>query len=132
MLIKLEYPSKLILMLMRADGNEILNKINEMYHIEESHNTTDAWNSYYILYHSLCKILDKFKTAILAEGSSLKFSQDSELLNIINKIVVDKNNLSMTDLCQMKENKVFNTDTEKFIILTINQYDPENSEIFNN
>lgn len=82
MLYKLEYPGKLILMLLRADGNEVLNKINENYHIfKETNKSCDntTWNDYFILYENLCKVLDKFKTAILAESSSLKFSQDSEV-----------------------------------------------------
>jgi hypothetical protein len=37
-----------------------------------------------------------------------------------------------TSICEMKENKVFNTDTEKFIILNINTYDNEAGKILNN
>ncbi len=78
---KLEYPSKLILLLLRADGNETLNRINESYHIfKENHpNCEEVWENYFSLYDNLCKILDKFKTAAISEGLSLKFSQDAEV-----------------------------------------------------
>jgi hypothetical protein len=85
LLYNLEYPGKLILMLLRADGNETFNKINESYHIYKETNKgcdNTTWDSYFILYENICKVLDKFKTAILAEGSSLKFSQDSEVIHI--------------------------------------------------
>lgn len=120
MLNKLEYPSRLILVLIRLDANDILSKLNTLYSGDTEYNT---------LYLNISKILDKFKSAILSEGSSLKFTQDSELLNTISKIVVDKNLISEP---MLKENRVFNTDTEKFIINTINTNRIDSLAIFNN
>jgi hypothetical protein len=81
----IEYPARLVLVLLRADGNEVLNKINEKYHIfyktfcENDDKVKPSWNEYFSLYESLCKILDKFKMVIKEEGSSIKFSRDNEV-----------------------------------------------------
>jgi hypothetical protein len=86
-LMNIEFPAKLVLRLIRADGGDIglLNKINERYHIffksfcENDERIKTSWESYFVLYDSLCKVLDKFKNSIREEGSSIKFSQDNEV-----------------------------------------------------
>ena len=81
----LEYPANLLLIILRADGNEILNKINEKFHIFYKTNldtdldAQESWDKYFILYENICKILEKFKTIINIEGLNLKFSQDIEV-----------------------------------------------------
>ena len=81
----LEYPANLLLIILRADGNEILNKINEKFHIfyithlQTDPDALESWNKYFTLYENICKILEKFKTMIHTEGLNLKFSQDTEV-----------------------------------------------------
>ena len=81
----LEYPADLLLILLRADGHDILNKINEKFHISYKNYNCDAveiWNRYFLLYEIICKVLDKFKSIIILEGLNLKFSQDTEVFKI--------------------------------------------------
>ena len=86
------------------------------------------FKEYSILFEKIQRIIDKFKFRIENEGANIKFTQNTEILKIINKISINKNEIEYQK--QFKENIVFNCETEKHIILSINLMDCENDVMF--
>lgn len=130
----IEFPSNLVLSLLKFEDHIV--KINEKYKTfydkNDESTTTDQWNNFFFFYGKLTEILNKFKKNIKEEGANVRFTQNFELLKIINKISIEKLFQGEENICEnkLKKNKIFGTETEKFVILTINSFENSNIKIF--
>jgi hypothetical protein len=94
LLVNLEYPAKVILVLLKFDQQ--IYKINEKYknfyltnNCENDEKITRAYNNYLKFYNKLIGITEKFKIKIEEEGANTKFTQDSEVnKNILNNLFI--------------------------------------------
>ncbi len=128
-LFNIEFPSTLILFVLKH--NNILVKIDEEIRKFNENNPTISddkeFKEYCEVYSKIQKIMDKFKSRIDQEGANIRFTQNTEILRIINKISISKNEIEYQK--KFKENIIFNTDTEKHIILTVYQINCENEDL---
>ena len=112
--------------------NHLLSNINERIRKYNESNPSltidNEFKEYCDLFDLIQRIIIKFKNRIEQEGANVKFTQNTEILKIINKISIGKNENEYKK--KFKENQVFNTDTEKHIILTIYLMDCENEDLF--
>ncbi len=128
-LFNIEFPSNLILFVLKH--NNILVKIDEEIRKFNENNPTISddkeFKEYCEVFSKIQKIMNKFKSRIDQEGANIRFTQNTEILRIINKISISKNEIEYQK--KFKENIIFNTDTEKHIILTVYQINCENEDL---
>lgn len=131
-LFNIEFPSNLILFVLKQ--NNMLMNIDEQIRKFNENNPSimsdREFREYCEVFGKIQKIMNKFKTRIELEGANIRFTQNTEILKIINKISISKNEIEYQK--KFKENKIFNTDTEKHIILTVYQINCENEDLLKN